>query len=323
MEAGKSIIEDIARLEALPWQSRKQDDIYSLLTNIEFYRGRSENPLQLALSLPLPSIRLARLSCEESTLKTLESDWQKISFSDEEEKRFARLQILANQILTHVQLPSLCLLHLTPRLILSPVAASTQQVFKDGSNTSHVTTTNLQKKKKKKKSRRKKKVTAYEEDIHLKVEQDSELLHADDGEHDEEDDHNDDVDTMAVDVGFRIPIDISDESEGSEDISPSTTFSERLTCEQPQKTSSSRRLFGSSIPKEKLDRMLVSIPPECHHHIEVLCEHYENELSSLREHYDSSIQSLNMRLFIANNNIEHLIEEMNKHGITADRNGFI
>lgn len=259
-------------LETVSFEQRVHA-VERLLERLDFYSGRSKHSLQLALSLPLPSIRLARLSCELDTLKKASSDqWMDVGFSEEEEKRFARFQIFSKKFLEEQDYQPLPLLHLTPRLILNPIGIAVEVVEDKGP----------QKTKKKSRSRKKRAKDVPSTRLDIEV-VDS---------HDQIEDDLDHIESI-----------------------DQTLSLQRMKSVETSELSSSlapRRIHSFSISKEKVDKVLQTIPETAHVHVEQLCESYEEQLSVIREHYDSAIQSLNLRLYIANNQIENLTEEMAK-----------
>jgi hypothetical protein len=209
-----------------------------ILFNEQFFNGISDNPVHQAMLLPLPSIKLAHLSSsEDNRNNAINGLLEKICFSDAEQKKFAYMQIAANNYLKckgHVPLP---LLHLTPRMLLpfeKPPVIDCVNTFTVDCSHSKLETSNAGLKR----SRRKKK-------------------------------------------------------KGGEELQTGTS------------------LVSSSV-YPNIHSVLERMPPESKNLIGEICNLYERELLNIREHYENVIQSLNLRLYIAQDDIEQMKSIVNK-----------
>lgn len=212
--------------------------------NEQFFDGVSDNPVHQAMFLPLPSIKLAHLSSSEDNRNNARNGLlEKICISDAEQKKFAYMQIAANNYLKSKGQVPLPLLHLTPRMLLpfeKPPVIDCVNTFTVDCSHSKLETS----KSGLKRSRRKKK-------------------------------------------------------KGGEE----------LQCNFQLQTGAS--LVSSSV-YPNIHSVLERMPPESKNLIGEICNLYERELLNIREHYENIIQSLNLRLYIAQDDIEQMKSIVNK-----------
>lgn len=65
----------------------------------------------------------------------------------------------------------------------------------------------------------------------------------------------------------------------------------------------------NALPQESVQRALQGVPADFHPACHELCQLYEEHIQSMRDTYESVIQSLNLRLYVANHELEQLQEE--------------
>lgn len=256
----------------------------------DFYEGESQNHIHQALGLSLASVKLAHLSVDRATLREV-SRGNTISFTSHEERQFAILQLHANKYLKSKGRKPLPLLHLSPRMLLpynNLVKAKNESADEVGASAEGNMNNNCTETPKKKSRRRRKPRSSQ----------------------------NDEQRTMSTEM---ISSSSGNEHKCSaiEGVTETETVSLPNSSAMPPPLSSSRshqrHWLTLSIPMSTIEPVLVTFNNE-EDHLKLfdLCSMYEREIMSVRETYENAIQAANLKLFIANTEIEKLREEAAK-----------
>jgi len=258
----------------------------------EFFEGISDNPIHQSMFLPLPSIKLAQLSSSAKNMELAKLGMlEQVEFTAEEQKTYAYLQIAANHYLQAKCLVTLPLLHLTPRMLLPYYK---EQEFPDvrfddfsplSINGNIVTTDTDEEKLKRKKKKKKKKTVANScPELSPKESTSNEISpQIDIRDYSTQCDEKEELPNFNVNV----------EGLGKSVLQPP---SPRMTLSRATPSWSVPEVYGA-LEGLSLDLNLT---------VKNICTSYENELVSLRERYENVVQSLNLRLYVAQAEVDRL-----------------
>ncbi|RYH15895.1 hypothetical protein EON65_30955 [archaeon] len=268
------------------------------LENMSFYDGESYHIVHRQLKIPLSVVKIAHYCCNQDALIFAQNgDFQSILFSKEQDSKFMKLQIQSNLFLRREGRHSNHLYHLTPRLILpyQPIAPklSSQSHAEAISNPvlppdQIVLESSNSKKKRKAKKKRKSKSAPLS----------SLIDHLDSG---------DNIEAIPIHTSNASEIfDSDDEVEEEGAISSNDTPTPTIPAVMSHYDILRRYV---AIPTQHITTALSHIPTELHEHIFTLCDTYEGRVQEIRETYENLVQTLNLRLYVAESEIERLTED--------------
>lgn len=242
-----------------------------------YFEALAGHPTQAALGLKAITVDLAQLVCtEDQRASAKHASWDDIAFTATQERDFAKLQIQLNSYLDSVAIPRMPLLHLSPRMLLD----KPQAVAQANENQAAVIEGSIVSSKRQKKRRKQSRKAANEvSDVDI----------------------NDTSKAKEIDI---TPV-------ARDTTSVDTVLDKRSTCHIDTATSTSSARYDYTIPKDDYTEICNNLQHErdlkC---VNQTCDAYEEILLRIREQHDTILQSLNMRLFIAQTEIENLKDSL-------------
>lgn len=298
-----------------------QGAMETLLQNESFYHGQSSNLIHLAMKLPLSIIKIAHLSCRPLNIYLARNNkFEQIVFTTDEEQRFARCTIFANKFLSSKGLATLPLIHLTPRMLLDyenpslpPPSAGVPMTNQPIVTSVDISIVNEEDDK------------SPESNILMKnVIQDELVKKA------QRKKRNHRKKSTAIAISGPISCHFG----GSGEVPTKSCYQSCETsciptvlenCGQPTIEVTVGQLHADQLCEKKLNFDMFSIshkteyrtvldklPKEHHESLYIVSKLFEEYITNIREQYEESLQTLNMRLYLANNSLELKEDELNK-----------
>lgn len=294
--------------------------------------GESENPIHRELGIKVIVAQLAHaVSTKEQVEAALRGQFSSISFTAKQERDFVQLQILLNLHLNSLRLSRLPLLHLSPRMLLPHKLNSKVDNVSDEKGIVKVEAQSTSTDKKKKAKRKKKKTvptsdssthsanTTVESAAESIIDPDDDMPVLEPCIDEESLSETDDAAVFLLPSAtepFRFP--------GSRAFpqGPPLGNSEAFTAQrnalthaallkadvQSQQTATKPYTF--SIPRATYRTAESALGPSAMENVDRICDAYEQVLMNQREQHGSIQQSLSLRLFIAQSELDALKEKM-------------
>jgi hypothetical protein len=308
----------------------KQEEMEALLLDGSFYLGQSHHPIHQAMKLPFGIIKIAHLSCRPLNIYLARcGKFDQIVFTNEEEHRFARSIIFANKFLSSNGFLALPLIHLTPRMLLDfripPLTVQPSEESEPSKATrinielveeeelaSNDQFDNVLKKSRRKKNHRKKSINTNN-NIHSHSADDSQHIQTTSSPQPpkiQHFDHHDEfatsVDNISTPMIESLHIDVVS--------SPNIRHEEEV--EEAARESIQRKKHNfdkfSIAHKNEYRQLIDHLPIDYHGVLYEASQMFEDYITDIREQYEESLQTLNMRLYLANNSLEVMTENFNK-----------
>ena len=293
--------------------------------------GESENPIHRELGIKVIVAQLAHaVSTKEQVSAALRGQFSNISFTAKQERDFVQLQILLNLHLNSLRLSRLPLLHLSPRMLLPHKLSS--KVEHTPSDCTPEAETELDSTGTKKKAKRKKKKvvptsdssthsanTTVESAAESVVDPDDDMPVLEPCIDEESLSETDDAAVFLLPSAtepFRFPGSRAF-PQGLPSGNSDTTTAQRnalthaallkadaLSQQAPAKP------YTYSIPRAAYRTAECALGPSAMENVDRVCDAYEQVLMNQREQHGSIQQSLSLRLFIAQSELDALKEKM-------------
>jgi hypothetical protein len=296
------------------------------------FTGDSENPIHKALGIKIIVAQLANVICTKEQRKAAcLGRFGDVSFTSKQERDFVQLQILLNLHLNSLRLPRLPLLHLSPRMLLPHKYTPMDDHVIESEEPSVVGDSNLVESKKK--AKRKKKKVSPSVSTNTTVESVPEL-------HDPDDDLpalEPCLDSLAISetdevwsyrgasaLPYRMPADLTSNKnspisrgKGESSNRNALTHAALLRADAHSHAASSAqppKPYEYSIPKGVYSSAEQTLGYAAMETVDLVCDAYEQALMHQREQHGSIQQSLSLRLYIAQSELDSLKE---KFGLAA------
>lgn len=273
-----------------------EESLIDILENDDFYEGESYNHIHKALGLRLASVKLAHLCVDKAKLLDA-SKGKSISFTSLEERQFAILQLQANKYLKSKGKNPLLLLHLSPRMLLpyNNIETTKNDTVQNEEFTMEVNNSNNNTVMTKKKPRRRRKPRSCQDNHQQDNQQQGSSTEA--------------ISMLCED---------EDKTKSAEDMIPSVPVSQHNQVDVPRSPPSpatnrshQRHWLTLSVSMPVIEPVLEALKnEEDQMKLFDLCSMYEREIMTVRETFENAVQAANLKLFIANTEIERLREEM-------------
>lgn len=297
--------------------------------------GESENPIHRELGIKVIVAQLAHaVSTKDQVAAALRGQFSSISFTAKQERDFVQLQILLNLHLNSLRLSRLPLLHLSPRMLLPHKLVAKVDTVQDECAPEGETRSVSANKKKKAKRKKKKAVPTSDSSTHsanTTVESAAESIDPDDDmpvlepcideESLSETEDNSVFLLPSASEPFRFPGSRAGFPHGlpSGSSGGDTTAAQRNALTHAallkadalsQQASATAKPYTYSIPRAAYRTAESTLGPAAMESVDRICDAYEQVLMNQREQHGSIQQSLSLRLFIAQSELEALKEKM-------------
>lgn len=288
------------------------------------FTGDSENPIHKALGIKIIVTQLAHVVCtKEQQESACHGRFSEILFSAKQERDFVQLQILLNLHLNSLRLPRLPLLHLSPRMLLPHKASSSNDILAEKTVEPVAVEASAETKKK---NKRKKKKTSPPVSVGTATTMESVA---------ESIDADDDIPALEPCVDESALTDTDEPSAFQLPMASKFLLSQGLSYPQrlPSDTDAAaaqrnalthaallradaqiqqapQKPYQYSIPKGVYHSAENALGYSAMESVDRICDAYEQALMNQREQHGSIQQSLSLRLFIAQSELDALKEKM-------------
>jgi len=295
------------------------------------FTGDSENPIHKALGIKIIVTQLAHVVCtKEQQDFACHGRFSDIMFSAKQERDFVQLQILLNLHLNSLRLPRLPLLHLSPRMLLPHKAASGSDILTEKTVESAAAEVTAEAKRK---NRRKKKKTSPPVSVGTAttIESVAESIDADDDLPalepcciDEATLTDSDepsafqlpmASKFLLSQGLSYPQGLPSDTDAAAAQRNALTHAALLRADA-QIQQAAQRPYKYSIPKGVYHTAENALGYSAMENVDRICDAYEQALMNQREQHGSIQQSLSLRLFIAQSELDTLKEKMGLAALT-------
>lgn len=307
-------------------------DLERLLTDSSFYYGESCNPIHRAMKLPIAVIKIAHLVCRPLNIYLARnSKFDQIVFTNEEEQHFARCIITANKHLSAHGMTTLPLIHLTPRMLLDyqekKVIETTAEhpSFKFSENSTRVPIdiideddqenevcvsssgecngNSATKKGRKKKHHRKKSKTPESRTSNSNYTAMPVLT------------TNIQQQPCLESAHFNVGVE-DNTSMNIQNIKLPELTQDLIGCDSNlSDVLKDRKRWNfdqfSVAHKSEFRQLIDNLSEDNHECVHIVSTLFEDYITDIREQYEESLQTLNMRLYLANNSLEAMTEKYN------------
>lgn len=287
------------------------------------FTGESENPIHKALGIKIIVTQLAGLICTKDQYRcAYQSRFGDVSFTSKQERDFVQLQILLNLHLNSLRLPRLPLLHLSPRMLL-PCKMSVGCNDANDSDGVQIDGHDSASPEVKKKAKKKKKKPSASISANTTVESAAEILDPDDdlpalepcfdsmSQSGSEDAVVYQLPPTSLYRGYSSPSSQSGtrkEASGSDAATRNAQTHAALLRADAQ--AQAARPYKYSVPRGVYARVEGALGLSAMENVDSLCEAYETALMNQREQHGNIQQSLSMRLYLAQSELEALKEKV-------------
>lgn len=291
------------------------------------FTGDSENPIHKALGIKIIVTQLAHVVCtKEQQESACYGRFSDILFTAKQERDFVQLQILLNLHLNSLRLPRLPLLHLSPRMLLPHKSLSDEDVLTERPAAPTLSSDCLDTKKKNKRNKKKTSppvsvgtattVESAAESIDPDDDDDIPALEpcADESALTDTDEpsqfHPPLASKFRLPQGLSYPQGLPSETEPAAIAQRNALTHAALLRADAQIQQAPPKAYMYSIPKGVYHSAENALGYTAMESVDRICDAYEQALMNQREQHGSIQQSLSLRLFIAQSELDALKEKM-------------